>query len=135
MAQRNCRIGNLLQLCSLFLTVATPCLAQEIPAWEFFGGYSYQRSNVREHYLAVPNRYASRNLNANLNGWNLAVTENMNRWFGGTFDVSGHYKATPLLGTTTHQQMHSIMYGPRFSFRTPSVFTFVHILFGVSRTM
>lgn len=134
MAQRNCRIRNLLQLFALALALAAPCLAQEIPVWEVFGGYAYQRSNVREYYLAAPNRYTSRNVNANLNGWDFAVTENMNRWFGGTFDLSGRYKATPLLGTTTHQQMHSILYGPRFSFRTPSVVPFVHILFGAAHT-
>lgn len=133
MSQRNCRIRKVFQLSLLILSLATPCLAQETPAWEFFGGYSVQRSNVREYFKSAPAIFSVRNQYATLNGWDLAVTENMNRWFGGTLDVSGHYKRPHLLGISNRERMHSILYGPRFSFRMPSLVPFTHLLFGITR--
>src|SRR5947208_15950661 len=99
----------------LFLLLAKPSFAQETREWEFFGGYSVQRTNVREYYKSTPIIYAIRNRYENLNGWDFSITENRNRWFGGTLDVSGHYKTPILSGSNNREQMHSILYGPRFS--------------------
>lgn len=132
MAQGNCRIQNFLLL-FLFVLFAAPCVAQERAEWEIFGGYSFQRSDVREYYKTTPVIYTFRGQYANLNGWDVSVTENMNRWLGGTLDVSGHYATPTFRGTPNRQRMISILYGPRFSFRTPRLpmgLPFVHVLIG-----
>ncbi|MBI4482280.1 MAG: hypothetical protein HY652_05255 [Acidobacteria bacterium] len=132
MAQKNGPIQNFLQLFLIVLSFATPCVAQETPAWEFFGGYSFQRSDVREYFKSSPILFTFRNQDVNLNGWETSVTENLNRWLGGTLDLSGHYKTPQLLGTRSRERMFSILYGPRFSYRTPSVIPFAHVLMGVA---
>src|SRR5437867_2087511 len=115
MAQRNCRIKQCL-LFAIFSFFAVPALAQETPEWEFFGGYSMQWTNVREYYKSTPIIYATRNRYENLNGWDLAVTENRNARFGGTLEVSGHYKTPQRSGINNRERIHSIVYGPRFMF-------------------
>ena len=118
---------------SLFIfSFTTPCLAQEIPEWEFFGGYSFQRSDVREYFKSSPIIYTFRGKYASLSGWDASVTENLNRWFGGTLDISGHYKTPQLLGTANRERMLSLLYGPRFSYRKPSVIFFTHVLMGAA---
>ncbi len=117
-------------LCAFVFLCLIPCYAQETPAWEVFGGYSVQPSNVRDYYKSTPTIYAIRNRYENLQGWDFAVTENMNRWFGGTLDVSGHYKTVAFQGTNTRQQIHSLLYGPRFSLRKGPFVPFLHVLFG-----
>ncbi len=100
-------------LLALILLFAAPCFAQETPEWQFFGGYSFQRADVREYFKTTPIIYTFRHDYVNMNGWDFAVTENRNRWFGGTLDLSGYYK-TPQLGTVSNQeQLYSILYGPK----------------------
>jgi hypothetical protein len=118
----------------VFLLLLEPAFAQETPEWEFFGGYSIQRTNVREYYKSTPILYSIKYKSENLNGWNFAVTENINRWFGGTFDVSGHYKTPVFQGSPNQQQIHSLMYGPRFSLRSSLITPFAHALFGAAHT-
>ena len=118
----------------IVLFLAMPCLAQQAPAWEFFVGYSGQQTNVREYYKSTPSMYSIRNRVENLTGWDLSVTENMNRWFGGTLDVSGHYLTPQLLGSNNREVMHSILYGPRGSFRKAAFVPFGHVLFGATRS-
>jgi len=118
----------------VFLLPVTPACAQETPEWEFFGGYSIQRTSVREYYKSTPSIYSIRYKQETLNGWGFAVTENINHWFGGTFDVSGHYKTPVLQGSPNQQQMHSFLYGPRFSIRTSLLTPFAHLLFGAAHS-
>jgi opacity protein-like surface antigen len=58
----------------------------------------------------------------------------VNRWFGGTFQASGHYKSPTVLGTKNRESMFSAMYGPRFSYRMPWASAYGHILLGVGKT-
>jgi hypothetical protein len=132
MTQKNGRMQKVLQLSLFVLSLATPCIAQETPAWELFGGYSFERSDVRMYYKSTPIIYTYRGDSVNLNGWDVSATENLTRWFGGTFDVSGHYKSPQLLGTTNQQRMYSILYGPRFFHRISSVTAFTHVLIGAT---
>jgi hypothetical protein len=118
----------------VFLLVLKPAFAQETPEWEFFGGYSIQRTSVREYYKSTPIIYSIKYKFETLNGWDFAVTENINRWFGGTFDVSGHYKTPVFQGSPNQQQVHSFMYGPRFSLHTSLFTPFAHALFGAAHT-
>jgi opacity protein-like surface antigen len=121
-----------LQLSLLALLFASPALAQQGPEWEFFGGYSFERSVVREYFKSTPTIYTFRERYENLNGWEASITENINRWFGGTFQATGHYKTPVASGVTNHVRSHSFMYGPRFSHRTRWATPYLHILVGVT---
>lgn len=132
MAQKNFRTQSVLQLFLFLLFPVTPCIAQTAPAWEFFGGYSLQRSHVREYFKSSPILYTFRDASINLDGWKASVTENRNRWFGGTLDLSGHYKTPQLLGTTNQERMFAILYGPRIFYRMPWVVPFAHVLMGAA---
>ena len=123
-----------LRIFVLVLLIAAPGYAQTIPGWEVFGGYSWQRSNLREYFKSTPIIYSVRNKGGNLNGFDVAFTENINPWFGGTLDISGHF-ATPAISTVqTRERMYSVMYGPRFSDRQrPGWTPFGHVLAGVAQ--
>jgi len=123
-----------LLLSLLLLSFAPSAFAQQTPAWEFFGGYSFERSVVREYFKQTPIIYAFKEQYANLNGWELSVTENLNRSFGGTLQATGHYKSPVLQGTKTRQNLFSLMYGPRFSHRMSWATPYAHVLLGIART-
>jgi hypothetical protein len=118
------------------LFFAAPSFAQTTAPWEVFAGYSFQRSNMREYFKTTPIIYAVRNQGVNLiNGWDVSVTENMNRWFGGTLDISGHYRKSQVSGTTpstNRDRMYTILYGPRLSYRRPWGIPFAHVLLGAA---
>jgi hypothetical protein len=117
----------------LWVLLATPAYAQTMPEWEVFGGYSWQRSNLREYFKSTPIIYSVRNKAGNLNGFDVAFTENINRWFGGTLAFSGHFATPEISGVKTRQRMYSVLYGPRFSYRkSPGWTPFGHILAGVA---
>ena len=120
----------------LLLLFATPCLAQETPGWQFFGGYSFQRADVREYFKTTPIIYTFRHHYVNMNGWDFSVTENRNRWFGGTLDVSGSYKTPQVARISNKEQIYSILYGPRISYPKPLFggSAFAHALFGATHT-
>ncbi len=132
----------------------TPGLAQEVVPWEVFGGYSFQRADVREYFISripvtpggIPiSQYIARHHYVNMNGWEFSVTENVNRWFGGTLEISGYYKSPTIGSVTTKDHIYTILYGPRFTFPkaagnaaparliSASV-PFAHILFGGAHT-
>ncbi len=137
MRQVNNRLHKLLPLVLIVLFFATPCMAQESPKWEVFGGYSFQRSDVRQYFKSSPIIYTFRGRYANLDGWDVSLTENMRPWLGGTLDIRGHSKSPQLLGTTNRERMYSILYGPRFFHRTTalgiSITPFAHVLAGLAR--
>ncbi len=116
----------------LVLLFAMPAAAQEKREWEVFVGYSIQRSNVREYFKSTPTIYSFRSLNDNMNGWELAVTENVNRHVGGTLAVGGHYDSPVLLSVTSRQRMHTLLYGPRVYHRISRLTPFGHALFGIA---
>jgi hypothetical protein len=131
-------------LISLFLLVcfAVPCLAQETPAWQLFGGYSFQRAGVREYFKTTPIIYTFRNDYVFMNGAEFSATENRNRWFGGTLDFSAYLKTPQVAGISNQERIYSILYGPNFSFPThggtAELFhggtLFAHALFGAAHT-
>ena len=106
--------------------------AEPAPKWEIFGGYSFQRSDLREYFKSTPIIYTARGRYANLSGWDISVTENLNRWFGGTVDISGHYKNSTVAGVPNRNQTYSLLYGPRLSYRQGWGVPFAHTLFGVA---
>ena len=123
----------LVSLCFL-LSVPSSAFAQQAPNWEFFAGYSIERSTVREFYKSTPIIFTFRERYLNQDGWELSVTENVNRWFGGTFQATGHYKSSEALGSANRHRTHSIMYGPKFSHRMNWASPYGHVLFGINRS-
>ena len=104
-------------LIALIFFMALPAMSADVPEAEVFGGFAYQRADIRD-------------ANLSLKGWNFSVSQNVNNWFGGVADFTGHY-AQPL-GINVH--VHSFMYGPRFAFRkVPNVTPFGHVLLGAVR--
>src|ERR1051326_5309765 len=133
---------HLLLLFSLF---TVPCFGQEAPAWQFFGGYSFQRADVREYFKTTPILYPFRHHYVNMNRWGFSVTENRNRWFGRTLDFSGYTKTPQFKGISTREEIYSILYGPRITYRGANVpnpagkalwgaSAFAHVLFGATHT-
>jgi hypothetical protein len=91
--------------------------AQETPKAELFGGYSHLVGNVGDSSF-------------NLNGVDGSVTENVNKWFGGTLDISSQF------GTEAKYKVNSqtIAYGPVFSYRkNRKAVPFVHAMLGAVR--
>jgi hypothetical protein len=107
--------SNIMQKVLFFIWVgitifALSAAAQDTPKAEVFGGYQYtQVGGV-----------------VNANGWNAAVTGNVNRWFGVTADFSGAYKS---VGTVNANAL-TYTFGPVFSMRNKRVTPFAHALFG-----
>ncbi len=103
-----------MMLAILFIVACTvPAVAQEgLPKAEFFGGYQYLR-------IGGPS-------GANTNGWNAAVTGNINHWFGVTADFSGGYKSFGEISA----KANTYTFGPTFTLRGNRVSPFAHALFG-----
>jgi hypothetical protein len=127
----------LLFLCALLF--ASPCLAQDVPAWEVSGAYSFHRADVRQYFRSTPIIYSIRGRYVNLPGWSLSVTENRGRWFGGTLDARFQYNdplvpgATPQLAPAPNRQrIYSLMYGPRLSYRIWRLTPYGNVLFGAA---
>jgi hypothetical protein len=106
-----------IKLVALLLFLCSTAIAQEVPRIEVFGGYSHLIANVNATSF-------------NLNGGTVAVSENLNRWFGGTLDFTSHWATEGGYKVNTQ----TLMYGPVFSYRKqPRVTPFSHILMGVVR--
>jgi hypothetical protein len=96
----------------LFGMFSLTAFAQEnAPKAEFFGGYQYTRFDG----------------GLNANGWDTALTGNLNRWFGVTGDFSGAYKTQN--GVSFNNYTYT--FGPVVSLRQNRTFTpFAHFLAG-----
>ena len=101
------------------LCLSLPALAQQTPAVEVSGGYSFVRDQEVEE---------------NFQGWLASVAGNFNQWFGIAGEVGGNYKTVQVLGTDVDLSLHSFLAGPRFSARqTQNVTPFGQILLGAVR--
>lgn len=80
--------------------------AQDNPAAEIFGGYSYFRFDPGEGFDHVDGH-----------GWTLDVTGNLNPRVGITVDVAGYYKSVDFFsitgGGTVDLNMYTFMVGPQ----------------------
>lgn len=104
----------------VLLLASFAAVAQEYPKAEVFGGYQYTHEGDLSSF----------GQGSGLNGWNAAVTGNLNHWFGVTADFSGQYKS--ISGVDLHNYTYT--FGPTLAARNIRTFTpFVHGLFGGSR--
>jgi hypothetical protein len=97
---------------TLVFSSATPASAQEAPKAEVAATYSYMYDDLGGTHR-------------NLNGWDVSAAWHANDWFAVVGTVSGHY------GDHEH---HSLMGGPRFSYRSGRVTSFVQALAGGDAT-
>ncbi|HTT61485.1 MAG TPA: outer membrane beta-barrel protein [Bryobacteraceae bacterium] len=105
------KLGALVALlCMSALSAAAA--SQEYPRAELFGGYQFTRIGGAG--------------GVNANGWNAAITGNVNRWFGLTADFSGAYKGIGQVNA----KAHTYTFGPTFALRRGRVTAFAHVLFG-----
>jgi hypothetical protein len=111
---------NMIAVGLIFFTLSCVVVAQEIPKVEVFAGYSLLRSS-----------------GINFNGWNGALTANLNSWAGITADFSGQYvnRVIDIGNTPVRDKMHvhNFLFGPHFAYRRERYTPFAHALFGVSR--
>ena len=104
-------------LVTVILFLGVPAIAQNAPTIEVFGGYSHVEADVS-------------NTSFSMNGGEVAFTQNLNNWFGGTLDFGTQYGKRNGFNVNTQQ----IMYGPVFAYRKMSAITpFGHVLLGVVR--
>ena len=96
------------------LLICISARAQETPAWEFSGGYSYLRADLGGSSF-------------NLNGVTTSATQNLNSWFGGRFEVSAYHGKE----SSTTVSAQTLMYGPVVSFhRLKGIDPFAYAQFG-----
>jgi hypothetical protein len=88
--------------------------AQETPAWEISGGYTYLKADLGGS-------------NFNLNGVTASATQNLNSWFGGRVEVSAYHGKES--GATVSAQ--TVTYGPVFSYRRfKTINPYAHVQLG-----
>jgi hypothetical protein len=126
------------------LAVATATAgSQQIPKFDLFGGYSFGHISTGD----FDRRHA------NLNGWDVSATYNVNRWFGFVAEGSGLYGSKEISpartiificspqapcppainapAITLSQKIHTYSLGPRFYLRNHTRYTpFARALFG-----
>jgi outer membrane protein OmpA-like peptidoglycan-associated protein len=92
------------------------------PEWEIFAGYSY----------AHPGGTVILPLKNQPYGFGVSVTRNLNSWFGLSLDGGGHYSGS---GTTTRKNsmVHTLMIGPKFTYRRQHWAPFAEALIGFNR--
>jgi hypothetical protein len=98
-------------LLGMFSLVASAQEMGTTPKAEIFGGYQYTRFDG----------------GTNANGWDTAVTGNLNNWFGVAGDFSGAYKSQNGVSFSNY----TYTFGPVVSWRHNPAFTpFAHFLAG-----
>jgi hypothetical protein len=105
---------RLLMMLAVVLAVSqTPLWAQDVPAFEGFGGFSILTIG------GGGSRFTPL-------GWQGAVSGNINETFSIVGDFGGQYK--------DGDKLHEYLGGPRANFRRDRANVFVHALFGGSRS-
>ncbi len=126
----------LVLLTGVVLLLPLSLAAQENhPKAEFYGGYSFLRTNITDRYAPTVNGFFPAQ-DYNLHGWDASVAGNLNSWFGLKADFSGHYDVSEAArnGNIVGSNIYSFMAGPQFTSRASERFQpFVHALFGAAR--
>jgi len=82
----------------LILAMSGLALAQDFPKYEFFGGYSYMRSDLGNTTSWMGSYYNSDAVPGQTNGhgFEVSFTYNLNKWFGIKGDFSTHFSTMDL---------------------------------------
>lgn len=111
---------NLIVVFVVVVLGSCAALAQNAPAWEFFGGYSY--AHVEQGLAANPNGGFTAG-NPDTSGWETSLSYNFTRHWGVKADFSGHY-------CCGGESLHTFLFGPQWSHRTEHTTLFLHGLVG-----
>jgi opacity protein-like surface antigen len=107
----------------LLLGFSVVAVAQDTPAAEVFGGYSYVR----------PDNQGS-DTQLNMNGWNLSIAFPGNKYLGFVADFGGAYgKEGSNENDEIQYRAYTAMFGPKVTVRLGKVTPFVQALFGYAR--
>jgi hypothetical protein len=123
--------------------MAISAFAQESPKSELFGGYSYIRTDEGDIDLnrlaGVPGTGVREG--ANLHGFNVAATYNLQKSWGFVADFGGSYGTVDYTltsaGVTTTQpirtNLYTFLFGPQFYIRKDNYALFARGMLGVAR--
>ncbi len=100
------------------LGFAAISVAQEIPVSEIYLGYAYARCDTQEE-----------DVGCSLNGWNGSVSFTANKHVGVVVDFGGYYGT---IDDSVDVNLHSVMIGPKFTFRRERVTPFIQALVGLA---
>ncbi|MBN2339188.1 MAG: hypothetical protein JXP48_11680 [Acidobacteria bacterium] len=155
----------------MMLALAGVTTAQDTPKWEVFGGYSLMKGDLlKDNGLMFGGMSPSRSLAYDSpagygagtseavisNGFDLALTRNLNSWAGIKANFSSHYGSLDMDGLyessydneyygdsstdsvsysgKVDYRRYNVLLGPQFSWNNDSVVRpFAHALFGVSK--
>ena len=94
------------------------------PKWEVFAGYSW----------AHPGGTVIAPLRDQPIGYGVSLTRDLNRWFGLTADLGGHYNTSGSSASKANSALHTFMFGPRLNYRGSDRFVpFAEALVGITR--
>jgi opacity protein-like surface antigen len=114
-------------LCGLALLLSIPAIAQDLPKFDVFGGYSYVRVNIEG------------DIHSNLNGGSGAVAFYPSKHFGVVGDFGGYKLSTlssgsascaPLCSVSVSGSVITYLFGPRIRFGGEKATPFAQVLFG-----
>lgn len=119
---------NVVRIAFAALSLAGVSFAQNTPAVDVFGGYSYLN-------LEVPSSGATNSQRLKLNGWNASGTIGLFHHFSAEADFSGHQLGDCGGISGLNCTDFSYMFGPRYTFgdRASRVTVFLHGLVGQDR--
>lgn len=129
-----------LLLVTLLIAVPQVIKAQRFEGIEFFGGYSYLKSDLDIPFATVTSPASDPfTSDFGMNGWQASITENATDWLGLTQQFGGNYGTREFPGASsafnTHFNTFSILSGPRLSYPgLKGVTPFAHALFGYDQT-
>jgi outer membrane protein OmpA-like peptidoglycan-associated protein len=105
-------------------TAPTVAAQEEVttPKWELFGGYSWSDPGAK---------VGGKTLRGQTKGWGASITFNPDKYFGLTLDFGGHYARGDVSPTTTNGDTHTIMIGPKFTWRSEHFSPFAEGLIGL----
>lgn len=112
-------------LCGALLGLSLSLMAQDLPRFDVFAGYSYIHFSIQDG--------SSGNITSNLNGGNGAVAFYPGKSLGIVADFGGYKISTLKQGSTSLDVSGttiSYLFGPRFRFGGGAVTPFVQVLFG-----
>ena len=112
------RNRSLVPVVFVLLCLAAPLAAQDIPAWEIAGGYSFTRAVTDEVTLPA--------------GWFVSGARNVTDMLAIVGEVSGAYKSEAVSGFEVDKALYTLMGGVRYYRRLARVTPFAQFLLGVA---
>jgi opacity protein-like surface antigen len=119
---------KLVLIAVFLLGFAMVAVAEDAPAVEIFGGYSFVRVDTTTAFAIPENTF-----DLNMNGWDAAVTFNGNKWLGFVADFGGVYGTVNDSGDEASVKTYTVMFGPKVAVRRGALTPFVQALFGYAR--